>query len=554
VGPIVHGGAMEWIALVGPEIEENLSLRYLAAALERSGFDTRILGYHHGGQFGSVVDAIVGASDPPLLVGLSMAFQWRALDIASLAMALRQRGHAGHVTAGGHFGTFAGRELLADFPEIDSICRHEAEDTISALATALSNGTDLGAVRGLYFRAPDASVVDTGLPAVPAIDAIAWPDRRVSPARCFDHAIAPLVSSRGCYANCTFCCIAAWHEETLPGKRYRVRDVKDVAREMAHEQAERGIEIFVFHDDNFFVPGHGRNLDRIEALADALEEVGIGPFATVVKARPTDVRADVFEALQSRLRCIRAYIGVETDSEQGLHTLRRWSRPRQNHEAIEVVRALDLYTCFNLLVFDPDTTLDTLETNIAFMEYATEFPFNFGRVELYAGTPLLQRMQREGRVHGDYFQWDYDLGGPEIQRAFELTMAMFDARNFSDKALNNLIMGMRFDVEVARAFHPDAFEVQWLDTAKDLSRRLSADNARRLRAIVERVREGADPAGDRPFTREHASAMRRFERELWAECTALAATIQDRLGVGPPLTEIGDRVATPLQRAREVTT
>lgn len=35
---------MEWIALVGPEQEENLSLRYLAASLIEGGFQARSVG------------------------------------------------------------------------------------------------------------------------------------------------------------------------------------------------------------------------------------------------------------------------------------------------------------------------------------------------------------------------------------------------------------------------------------------------------------------------------------------------------------------------------
>src|SRR5262249_33636274 len=158
---------------------------------------------------------------------------------------------------------------------------------------------------------------------------------------------------------CSFCCIAAWHEQSLPGKRYRLRDVHDVAAEMVAMQRDRGIDIFVFHDDNFFVPGHKRNIERFNALADALEQLGIGEFATVVKARPTDVTEPVFEVLKRRLRCIRCYIGIETDADQGLSTLQRWAHSKQNHRAIEVARALDLYACFNMLLFDPDTTLDS---------------------------------------------------------------------------------------------------------------------------------------------------------------------------------------------------
>src|SRR5438046_1920027 len=76
----------------------------------------------------------------------------------------------------------------------------------------------------------------TAHPARPDRATLPRPDRRGEPAACFGHGIAPLVSSRGCYANCSFCCIAAWHEQSLPGKRYRVREVDDVASEMIELQ------------------------------------------------------------------------------------------------------------------------------------------------------------------------------------------------------------------------------------------------------------------------------------------------------------------------------
>ncbi len=114
----------------------------------------------------------------------------------------------------------------------------------------------------------------------------------------------------------SFCCIAAWHEQSLPGTRYRLRPVEDIADEMVALSVQRGIDIFVFHDDNFFVPGHRRNVERFNALADAIAARGLTNFATVVKARPTDADPEVFRILKERLKCIRIYVGVESDSEQ----------------------------------------------------------------------------------------------------------------------------------------------------------------------------------------------------------------------------------------------
>jgi radical SAM superfamily enzyme YgiQ (UPF0313 family) len=533
------------VALIGPEFEENLSLRYLSSSLAAAGFRAEILPFNRDRDLVRIVAEVM--EDPPLLVGLSLAFQWRAKDFLAMALALREAGYRGHITAGGHFATFASREILRDFPELDSICRQESENTIVELTRRLRQNVAWDDLPGMAYRKGDG-VVLTEQPALPDLARLPWPDRSGEAASCFGHKIAPLVSSRGCYANCTFCCIAAWHEESQPGKRYRLRTPEDVADEMVALQRQRGIEIFVFHDDNFFVPGHRKNADRFNALADALEARGIGRFASVVKARPTDVDREVFRILKERLHCIRVYVGIETDADQGLKTLGRWSAPQKNHRAIDLVRELELYTCFNMLLFDPDTTLESLEINFAFIKQAAEFPFNFGRVELYAGTPLLGRMQFEKRCWGDYMQWDYALNSPEVERVFALAMRCFHARNFGEGALANRIMGTRFDLEVARFFHPETFDPRWLEQGKVLSRALGLDSVEALEAIVQHVRVTRD--GDDELVERLSARLRKVEKQIGRRARQLAADIHAVIGGGPPLTEIGDRVATPLQNAR----
>ena len=542
---------MPYVALVGPEIEENLSLRYIASSLAGAGYESEIVPFNSEADFGPALDAIARAAEPPIVVGISLAFQWRARDFLALAMALRERGYRGHVTMGGHFATFAAKDILADFPEVDSVVRQEAEETMVALVRAVEARAPLDAIAGLALRTPGGDILMTPHPELPDLAHLPWPDRRGEPAACFGHGIAPLVSSRGCYANCTFCCIAAWQEQSLPGKRYRLREPDAVADEMLALKRDRGIDIFVFHDDNFFVPGHKKNRERLSALADALERRSIGRFATVVKARPTDVDPEVFRILRERLHCIRAYIGVETDADQGLATLRRWSQSKQNHRAFDVVRRLDLYTCFNMLLFDPDTTIDSLKTNIAFMRFASEYPSNFGRVELYAGTPLLARMLAEGRCRGDYMQYDYDLGSADVERVFRMSMDAFHARNFGEEALANSLMATRFDLEVGKHFHPDVFAPSWLEEGKELNRALSLDTADGLDAIVDRVERRAPPEEDARFVADLAVRLRAVERDLAARARDLARRLQGAIGRGQPLTELGRDVATPLQRSRE---
>lgn len=536
---------MPWIALVGPELEENLSLRYLAAALAHAGWQSRIIPFNQPRDLPNVLRSIAMADEPPMVVGISVAFQWRAVEMLAVAMGLREAGYRGHITIGGHFATFAADELLGDFDEVDSVCRHESEETIVELVRALVHGETIAGIAGVVTRDEGGAVVSGPLRHPPHLEALPPPDRRGRPKQCFGHALAPLVSTRGCYADCSFCCIASWHEQTLPGKRYRTRPPEQVADEMVAMQRDRGIEIFIFHDDNFFVPNKKKNLERFHALADALAERGIGDFGIVVKARPNDVDREVFTVLRDRLHMLRSYVGIETDADQGLVTLQRRLASKQNHAAIEVMRELDVFGCFNMLIFDPDTTLPSLETNIDFMASAADFPFNFCRTELYAGTPLLRRMLSEGRTSGDWLHYDYRLRNDDVQRTFEMAIEAFTLRNFGPGALHANIGGWRLELETCRHFHPTVWRPAWLERMKTLHRQVGLDTVVGLRAIVAHVRT-AKAEHDSAFVAELVPGLRALEREVEQQWLRLR---QEMLAAVQHDATTRGHDATPLQRA-----
>ncbi len=219
---------------------------------------------------------------------------------------------------------------------------------------------------------------------------------------------------------------------------------------------------------------------------------------------------------------------------------------------MELVEQLGLYTCFNVLLFDPDTTVASLEDNLRFMERWADYPFNFGRTELYAGTPLLKRMQAEGRVHGDWLQHDYAMVDADTERIFQLTNAAFHERNFKPDALANTMMSTRFDVEVVRRFHPEKFRRTWHDEARALSRALGMDSLKGLRTIIDRAIAGEPVQGDAAFCADLSGQLRLAEQRLEDRAHALAAEVHASIGQGMPLTYIGDKVATVFQKARQV--
>jgi anaerobic magnesium-protoporphyrin IX monomethyl ester cyclase len=121
--------------LVSAELEENIGLRYMAAALENEGHRVDLIPFNDAEDADEVVRLI--AARAPAITGLSMVFTSRGRKFCVLAQALRQAGYAGRITAGGPFASFNCERLLADYPECDRVELGEGEAFICALADHL---------------------------------------------------------------------------------------------------------------------------------------------------------------------------------------------------------------------------------------------------------------------------------------------------------------------------------------------------------------------------------------------------------------------------------
>jgi methylmalonyl-CoA mutase cobalamin-binding subunit len=527
------------VALVGAEYEENLSLRYLAAAVEAAGFVADIVPFEHSTRADDLAAAVV--RDAPIVVGLSVPFQHHARATLGLAAALRARGYRGHITAGGHFATFEFENILRDHPGLDSVVRHEGEDTLVDLCQHVRDGMPVAGLPGLVARAgrsgrlpivgaPAPSIVVGPKRPLPELDALPFPDRRGEVHDVLGVPTVPILGSRGCYADCSFCCIFAYADNAL-GARYRMRSPEAIAREMLEQYERRGVRLFVFHDDNFFVPDAKKNLRRYERLAALLRAAGMTDIGIVIKCRPNDVDPELFALLRD-MGMIRAYVGIESNSEEGVVSLNRRITADDNRRAMDLLRAMDVYCSFNVLIFDPEATLAGIAQNLDFMAECAEVPFNFCRAEVYAGTPLKAKLEEEGRLMGDYLAWDYRMRDPRVELLFRVAMTAFYGRNFKPDGIANLNMGVRFDGQVLRRFYAGAWDEAFDARARALSRAVGEDSVAGMRealAFVQQV-DPYDAAAVNAFTLALARRVSRSDLRFLAEIKALRREMERRVG------------------------
>lgn len=204
------------------------------------------------------------------------------------------------------------------FTGADYVVIGEGEITAAELVSALGSSADLGGVLGLGYMSQGEYVQNAPRPMVEDLDSLPMPDwhlinprnYRIAPvlssAKAFP--IAPVVTSRGCPFDCTFCA-----GKSIWGKSYRYRQAVPVVDEIQMLMQDYGVREIFMGDDNF-------NLKTSHA-ADICEEI-LRRGMKLPWACPNGVRVDSLKpdllALMKRSGCHLVGLGIESGDQRVL--------------------------------------------------------------------------------------------------------------------------------------------------------------------------------------------------------------------------------------------
>jgi hypothetical protein len=254
--------------------------------------------------------------------------------------------------------------------------------------------------------------------------------------------------------------------------------------------AAGGSAVFCFHDDNFLLPRPEDSLARVRAIRDALESYGVGTVGLVGKCRPDSLTPDLARELRA-LGVVRLYVGVENVAQAGSDHLGRRVRVEQVDRALRACQQAGIFGCYNLLLFEPDATLEDVEQNVAFIRAHDTQPVNFCRVEPYCGTPLQQDLEVQGRLRGSFLGYDYRIADDHVEALFRVCAAAFRERNFGDSGVHNRYMGLGYYVSLLERFYDDPVGVTALAReAEALTRSITLESADFLDEAIRIVRHG----------------------------------------------------------------
>ena len=301
------------------------------------------------------------ANDSPDLAAISVE-TFTARRAYQLAAAYRARGVP--VVMGGYHATLLPDEVVQ---HADAVVVGDAEGAWEALLTDFRSGTMQSRYHGDHSRPLDDVAFDRSL----------FAGRRYAP-------VEPVQYGRGCRFACDFCSIRSFYGNSL-----RLRPLDRVVEEM------RGFtrhKLVFFVDDNLFSSRAG-----LDALLTA-----IGPLKLRWSCQISiDVaRDDALLARMAAAGCIFVLVGFESLSDANLKQMGKpWNRVAGDYR--DVVRRFHDHgmAVYGTFVFGYDgDTLDDIRRSLDFALEAHLEIANFNPLTPTPGSPLYERLLREGRL------------------------------------------------------------------------------------------------------------------------------------------------------------
>lgn len=376
-----------------------LGLLSIGGPLIDAGHDVALIDAEFGPmRIEDIVAQAVARAPDALLLGHSGSTSGHPI-VCELTCALRAVLPDAWIIYGGVFPTYHWREILVEEPQIDVIVRGEGEETTPRLMAALADGRPLPAIRGIAFR--DKGVV-FGTPPAPMIadlDAcrVGW--------ELIDHArysywggkrAVVVQFSRGCPHPCNYCGQRGFWT------RFRHRDPKKFAAEIARLHRQHGVEVINFADEN---PSASRKAWRafLEALiAENVELTLVG------STRADDIvrDADILH-LYKKAGFERFLMGMENTDEATLRLIRKGGGTAKDREAIRLLRRHHILSMATWVVgFEEETDRDLLRGLRQLLSYDPD-QIQTLYVTPHRWTPFFRVAADRQVIQTDQRRWDY---------------------------------------------------------------------------------------------------------------------------------------------------
>jgi anaerobic magnesium-protoporphyrin IX monomethyl ester cyclase len=405
-----------------------MGLLYLGAYLEPEGYQVEIRDFCNPGERPdySHYDLVCITTDTT-----------RHLKAMGIARQAKEAGCT--VVMGGPHPCYIDKEILAS-PWVDFIVHGEGEVTLLELVRALEGGGgDWEEVNGLSFQRDGEVVRTPPRPFIRDLDSLPVPARHLVDMDLYrrtkfgERAITPVVTSRGCPANCNFCSSSSFF-----GRRWRARSADSVVEELEELHKKYGFGAVAFVDDNFTL-----SPERVVAISEGIIRKGLDIWWWNFSRAENIVKNEEMLKVMKRAGSKTIYIGVESASPQTLAELGKRMNLNTVIKAVEVLKRHGFEIFASYILGSPRDKAKDIHETIRFAKRLDTNVAQFSILTPYPGTALYEELkERIWTRHWSFYDSQHLVYKHEhisfIRMEWLLLMANFLYYTRSKKAMKDV--------------------------------------------------------------------------------------------------------------------
>ncbi len=349
----------------------NTGLGYLSAVLDRTGYNVSVIDMNN--KAGNTQKRISGIRNSDM-IGISIK-SYTLENSLSLLKTIKATKTKATLIAGGPHVSLDSQNFLRN-NKFDIAVVGEGEKTFLELVKKSS----LGRIRGIAFRKGDEIIVNEKREWIKDLNKLPFPkyDNFDSVQDKGRIEYYPLVTSRGCPYNCSYCSVG-----NLIGKRWRARKPRNIINELLNARKKYKSMEFKVLDDNFTM-----DIKRAKELCQML----INEKLNFSWSCPNGIRADRLDMellqLMKDSGCHTIALGIESGCKPVFNKIAKGEKLEHIKSAVSMANRAGIKVDGFFIIGLPSSTYIRDKQSIAFAKKLGLDSASFGLLVPYPGTPV----------------------------------------------------------------------------------------------------------------------------------------------------------------------
>jgi len=378
--------------------QPSIGLAYIAAVLEREGYEVRVIDAYVSSYW---LDEILEKLEGSDILGISVLSS--CADAAyAVCREVRSRFPEMAIIHGNlHPSLFREEVLLNNYA--DYIVHHEGEITFLELCNYISGLSRIeeDEIRGVSYLKNGKVINNITRPFMEDLDSLPFPSWHLYDLSKYSTdprtQVVPfakelqLLATRGCPNECSFC---SSRSEKSQGQKYRMRQPKNIIKEIQYFYEKLEVTVFNFMDLAFpLAKKHAMEFCQLLIDSGLNEKI---KWVSELRVRPLDKE---LVSMLKKSGCARVCFGIESGNNEILKSIKKGFTRDDVFKAVNLCYEAGLEVDGMFMLGLPGETPDTLKDTI---QFAIDLDVRFAIFNLfvpYPGCTLYEELKAQDKIH-----------------------------------------------------------------------------------------------------------------------------------------------------------